>query len=152
MSDPHHVPTASDVMARKLVTFQPETNIFEAIRTLISRQISGAPVVGPSGELLGTLAEIDCLGLLASDEFWADDHSAATVADFMKTGIESVGPLTDIYALAQYFRSTPVRRLPVLADGQLLGQVSRRDVLRGIEAMAKRRRPRKHYPDYREPA
>ena len=110
MSDPHHVPTARDVMARNLVTFEPETNIFEAIRTLISRQISGAPVVGPGGELLGTLAEIDCLGLLASDEFWADDHSTATVADFMKTGVESVGPETDIYALAQYFRSTPVRR------------------------------------------
>ena len=152
MSDPHHVPTARDVMAQSLITFAPETNIFEAIRTLIGRQISGAPVVAEDGTLVGMLSEIDCLGLLASDEFWAHDHTSATVAEFMSTEFETVAPETDIYALAQYFRSTPVRRFPVLSDGQLLGQVSRRDVLRGIEAMAKRRKPRKHYPDYREPA
>ena len=41
---------------------------------------------------------------------------------------------------------------PVIEDGRIVGQVSRRDVLRGIEEMRKKRTPRKHYPDYREPA
>jgi hypothetical protein len=51
-----------------------------------------------------------------------------------------------------YFRDKPVQRFPVLEGGRLLGQVSRRDVLRGIEEMRRRLAPRKHYPDYREPA
>ena len=45
-----------------------------------------------------------------------------------------------------------MRRFPVVEGGRLLGQVSLSDVLRGIEEMRKKRTPRKHYPDYREPA
>ena len=57
-----------------------------------------------------------------------------------------------IYRLAMYFRDKPARRFPVVEEDRLLGQVSRRDVLRGIEEMRKKRTRRKHYPDYREPA
>ena len=45
-----------------------------------------------------------------------------------------------------------MRRFPVVdPDGELLGQVSRRDVLKGIEEIRKQKTQRKHYPDYREP-
>ncbi len=148
----HHVPTARDIMTRSLVTFRAETNIFEAIRKLIDRRISGAPVVDADGRMVGILSEMDCLSVLASDEFHADDHTGAVVSDFMSTTFETVGPDCDIYMLADYFRAKPVRRFPIVEDERLLGQVSRRDVLRGIEAMRRKRAPRKHYPDYRAPA
>lgn len=38
-------------------------------------------------------------------------------------------PDTDVLRIAQMFLSSPYRRLPILADGKLVGQVSRRDVL-----------------------
>ncbi len=65
---------------------------------------------------------------------------------------QSARPDVDVYTLAQYFLDHSVRRIPVVEDGTLLGQISRRDVLRTIEEMGKKRVPRKRYPDYREPA
>ena len=154
MTDPHHnhVPTARDIMTHSLVTFRPDSNIFDAIKKLVSRRISGAPVVDESGHIVGVLSELDCLNVLASDEFHDDDHSASVVSEYMSTAFETAAPETDIYRLAQDFLNTPVRRFPVVENGVLLGQVSLSDVLRGIEEMRKKRTPRKHYPDYREPA
>lgn len=146
----HHVPTARDVMTHSLVTISSDSTVFEAIRLLVSRRISGAPVLDPDGEMVGMLSEIDCLGVLASDQFHADGH-AHPVTDYMSREFETVTPDTDIYRLALYFRDKPVRRFPVVEDGRLLGQVSRRDVLRGIEEMRRKLTPRKRYPDYREP-
>ncbi len=152
MPDSHHVPTARDIMTHALITFRPETNIFEAIQKLVGRRISGAPVVDELGQMLGMLSELDCLNVLASDEFHDDDHSGSTVSDYMSTTFETAAPEADIYWLAQHFLQRSVRRFPVVEGGRLLGQVSLSDVLRGIEEMRKKRTPRKHYPDYREPA
>ena len=152
MTSPHYVLTARDVMTHSLITLTPETSIYDAIRKLVSRSISGAPVVDRAGKMVGVLSELDCLGVLASDQFHTEDH-IATVSDYMSTEFETVSPETDIYTLAMYFRDRPVRRFPVtVPSGQLVGQVSRRDVLRGIEEIRKKRTPRKRYPDYREPA
>lgn len=151
MDTAHPIPTARDVMTHSVITIAPELSIFEAIRLLISRRISGAPVVDDGGRMVGMLSEIDCLAVLASDQFHADDH-IHPVRDYMSTSFETVGPDTDIYTLAMYFRDKPVRRFPVLEGDRLLGQLSRRDVLRGIDEMRRKRTRRKHYPDYREPA
>ena len=150
-ASPQHVPTARDVMTHSLITISSDSTIFEAIRLLVSRKISGAPVLDPDGEMVGMLSEIDCLGVLASDQFHADGQ-IHPVTDYMSRDFETVSPDTDIYRLALYFRDKPVRRFPVVEDGRLLGQVSRRDVLRGIDEMRRKLTPRKRYPDYRGPA
>ena len=151
MPDSHPILTARDVMTHTLVTLEPHTSIFAAITKLVSKKISGAPVLDEEGQMVGMLSELDCLGVLASDQFYNEDH-IAMVSDYMTTEFETVEPDTDIYRLAMYFRDKPVRRFPVIEGGVLLGQVSRRDVLRGIEEMRKKRSRKKHYPDYREPA
>ncbi len=67
MTDPHRVLTARDVMTHSLVTLTPETSIYDAIRKLISKKISGAPVLDSDGKMVGVLSELDCLSVLASD-------------------------------------------------------------------------------------
>ncbi len=151
MTDPHHVLTARDVMTHSLITLTPETSIYEAIRKLVSGSISGAPVLDADRKMVGVLSELDCLGVLASDQFHTEDH-IASVSEYMSTEFETISPDTDIYTLAMYFRDKPVRRFPVVdPSGELVGQVSRRDVLKGIEEIRKQKTQRKHYPDYREP-
>jgi CBS domain-containing protein len=90
--------------------------------------------------------------VLSSDEFYAGhQEEAGTVRDFMTPAGQTIPPELGIYAIAHYFLTTPIRRLPVVDNGRLVGQVSRRDVLRAIESMAKKRSRTRRYPDYREP-
>ena len=62
------------------------------------------------------------------------DHPDAErlVGDLMNHHPPTITPETDIFAITQAFVQNDVRRLPVLADRRVIGQVSRRDVLRAI--------------------
>ncbi len=150
MSEWNRVPTARDIMATSLVTLREGDGIVTAMRILLAKHISGAPVVDAAGAVVGVLSELDCLRVLSSDEFYAGrQEEAGLVRHFMTTAGRTISPEMDLYAIAHYFLTTPIRRLPVIEDGRLIGQVSRRDVLRGIEAMIRKRTAQKR-PDLRE--
>jgi CBS domain-containing protein len=150
MPDSKRAPTARDIMATSLVTLRAEDSIFHAIRVLLTRKISGAPVVDDEGRMVGVLSELDCLRVLSSDEFYAGhQEEAGTVGHFMTGAFRTIPPDLDLYAIAHYFLTTPIRRLPVVEGDRLVGQVSRRDVLRGIQRMAAQRGAQRR-PDLRE--
>lgn len=145
------VPTARDLMARNLVTFTPETLLFDAVATLLARDISGAPVVDRDGRLVGLLSEFDCLRVIATGEFYDYGYYAeTTVADLMTRPDHTINPSLDLWAIAAEFVRLRVRRLPVLENGRLIGQVSRRDLLAALDRDRHRRKPPKKYPDYPE--
>ena len=153
MREPNPILTARDLMTTSLLVFRPEQTLLEAIESLIKRSVSGAPVVDEEGRMIGMLSELDCLRMLASDEFYfQQQEEGALVKQFMSTGGRTVPPDLGIYAISHYFLTSPIRRLPVVEHEKLIGQVSRRDVLRGMEEMSRKRLVRKRYPDYREPA
>lgn len=149
----HRVPTAREIMVTSLVTFKPDMPLSSAMAVLLSKRISGAPVVDDDGMLIGMLSELDCLRVLSSDVFYANDQEElGRVEQYMTEMAVTISPDTDLYGIAHYFLTKGVRRLPVLERGKLIGQVSRRDVLRLIDEVCRKRSSRKHYPDYREPA
>ncbi|MEZ6067303.1 MAG: CBS domain-containing protein [Planctomycetaceae bacterium] len=57
---------------------------------------------------------------------------STNVSAFMHTTAETIGPDLDVISIAQIFLSKTARRLPVLERDKLVGQVSRRDVLKAI--------------------
>jgi predicted transcriptional regulator len=153
MREPNQILTARDLMTTSLLVFRPEQRLLEAIKNLIKWRVSGAPVVDAEGRLVGMLSELDCLRMLASDEFYLQQQEeAALVEQFMTTGGRIIPPDLGIYAISHYFLTTQIRRLAVVEHEKLIGQVSRRDVLRGMDEMIRKRLVRKRYPDYREPA
>ena len=153
MREPHRILTARDLMATSLVTFRVEDTILQAIGRLTKNGISGGPVVDAAGSLVGILSERDCLRLLASDEFYQEEQEeGALVGQFMTRDYKAIPPDLGIYAISHYFLTLPIRRLPVVDRGTLVGQVSRRDVLRGMEEMSRKRVVRKRYPDYVQPS
>jgi predicted transcriptional regulator len=153
MREPNQILTARDLMTTNLLVFNPKLSLLEAIENLIKWRVSGAPVVDDEGRMLGMLSELDCLRMLASDEFYLQQQEeAALVEQFMTTGGRIIPPDLGIYAISHYFLTTQVRRLAVVQHEKLIGQVSRRDVLRGMDGMIRKRLVRKRYPDYREPA
>jgi CBS domain-containing protein len=118
----------ADYMATKLVTFTPETNVVEAMGVLLDWKISGAPVIGGNGALVGILTEVDVMEVVIQDSYY--NESAGIVADYMQVNVDTVDPDSDIYSLAERFRQQHRRRYPVVKNGKLVGQISRRDVLR----------------------
>ncbi|MFO7303191.1 MAG: CBS domain-containing protein [Acidobacteriota bacterium] len=127
------VPTAADVMTTDLVLFRPDQTIREAIDLLLRHRISGGPVVDDQRRLLGTLSEGDCMRALASGSYDGDPtEEERRVRDLMNCHAPTITPDTDIFAIAQTFVQNEVRRLPVVDGGRVVGQVSRRDVLRAI--------------------
>ncbi len=119
----------ADYMARKLITVAPHTNVVEAMGLMLEHKISGVPVVTDNGELVGMLSEVDAMRVVIQDSYY--DESAGVVADYMHAPVETVSPDMDIYSLAETFVTNHRRRYPVVtAAGALVGQISRRDVLR----------------------
>ncbi|MGQ7847131.1 CBS domain-containing protein [Granulosicoccus sp. 3-233] len=124
----------SDYMAASLVTFNPETEMRLAISQLVEKRISGAPVVDDHGNLVGVLSEQDCMKVALSAGY--HDDYAGQVKDYMSKKVTTIDADTSILTLAQMFIDSPFRRYPVIQNNRLVGQVSRRDVLRALEAIS----------------
>lgn len=121
----------SDFMATRLVTLHPQTNVVEALSVLLDKKISGAPVVDDAGALVGVLSEVDLMKVIIQDSYY--DEAAGVVGDFMRFPVDTVEADTDIYSLAERFLTEHRRRYPVVRYGKLVGQISRRDVLRAAQ-------------------
>lgn len=125
-----------DCMPRHPLSFRADTDLMRAIELLLEHRLSAAAVVDEHGVLIGLLSEGDCLRGMLSGSYY--DSVGGTVAAYMDTAVESVGPEADIIAVAERFIDGGRHRLPVVEDGRLLGLVSRHDVLRAIKAFAQR--------------
>ena len=124
-----------DYMAGKLVTFKPDMDVLDAIHELVKHRIAGAPVVDDQGELVGMLSELDCLKIALNAGYFGD--RGGPVSDFMTPDVQTVDAEMSIVDLAQRFLDSRFRRFPVLHENRLVGQISRRDVLRALEQIAK---------------
>lgn len=129
--------TVADVMATRLVTFAPDTNIHVAIRVLLDERISGAPVVDAGGTLVGVLSKKDGLKIVFSSQYYGD--RGGPVSDFMSAPVETLDADLDLVSAAQHFLQSHFRRFPVLRAGRLVGQISRSDVLRALSDAQDRR-------------
>ncbi len=142
------IPTARDMMTTKLVTFRPQMPVTEAIRLLLRHSISGAPVVGEDGRLVGHFSEFDCMRALANQPYFEDHDEEQLVGGLMSGTEHTIPPELDLFGVAQAFVERRVRRLPVLDGDKLVGQVSRRDVLRALDKLVSKLHDRTEYPDY----
>lgn len=124
-----------DYMAKTLVTFKPDTDVLDAVHVLVTNRIAGAPVVDNAGNLIGMLSELDCMKVALQAGYHG--NFGGPVSDFMSDGVQTVDGEMNIIDLAQEFVATTYRRFPVMRNNRLIGQISRRDVLRALEFIAK---------------
>ena len=122
-----------DFMSTELTILSPDENVLQAMRSLIERELSGAPVLDERGNLLGVLTQRDCLGVAFRSSYHGD--SVATVADYMTREVETVDADMTLVEVIERFYASPRRRFPVLDGGQVVGLISRRDVLRAFLEM-----------------
>lgn len=123
-------------MTTDLITFTPDTEIIKAIDSMIDNQISGAPVLNEKKELVGMISEKDCITVIIDSVYHNQPISTTTVSKYMTRDIKTVSVEADVVDVANEFLKKSYKRFPVVDDkGRLVGQVSRRDILRAIKAM-----------------
>ena len=123
-----------DYMSANLVTLSPSTSILDAARQLVEQRISGAPVVDQQGNLVGLLSEKDCMRIALHAGYHSE--AAGTVAEYMQEDVKTVDAERNIVDVAMMFIEDGYRRYPVMKNGRLVGQISRRDVLKALAALS----------------
>ena len=124
-----------DYMSGKLVAFMPDTDVLDAIHELLQHRIAGAPVVDDHGNLVGMLSEFDCMKVVLTAGYHGEP--GGPVSDLMATEVKTVDANMSIIDLAELFMQSGIRRYPVIKDNRLVGQISRRDVLRALSEIAR---------------
>ncbi|MCP4273516.1 MAG: CBS domain-containing protein [Gammaproteobacteria bacterium] len=127
------LPIVDDYMTRTLVQFNTDENIHSAAKILLERRISGAPVVNEAGELVGMLSKKDCLQVVYNASYHKD--WGGRVEEYMSQKVQTIDSGTDIIAVADLFVESNFRRFPVMENGQMIGQISRQDILSALYAM-----------------
>ena len=116
-------------MSSSVLTFKPEESVIKALRTLVKKGRSGAPVIDNDGKLVGILSELDCLKEALNDGYY--QSVGDRVADHMTTELDLVQQEDDIIACAEYFTNGR-RRLPVMDGHTLVGIITRQDFARAL--------------------
>ncbi len=120
-----------DYMATDLVTLRPEMEILRAVHTLLENDIAAAPVVDDAGDLVGILTERDCMRVVLNAGYYSE--YGGRVDEFMSKNVETIAADDSIVDAAKLFFGQRFHRYPVLENGRLVGQISRRDVMRALE-------------------
>ena len=112
---------AKDIMTRDIVTVSPTMTVKSLAMTLIKNQISGAPVAGKDGKIIGVVSEADIVAKKGKD-----------VRAIMSEKVISVSEETTVEEIAQLMTTHAIKRLPVMNGGDLIGIVSRADIVSAI--------------------
>lgn len=121
-----HPPTARELMSSPVRTIRPDTTVGEAQRILLRYGHSGLSVVDEHDQLVGIISRRD-LDLALHHGF-----AHAPVKGYMSRNLKTIAPDTLLPEIESLMVTYDVGRLPVLENGQLLGIVTRTDVLRQI--------------------
>ena len=135
-----------EVMTRDVVAVSPETPLREVARILSDSRISGVPVVDAGGACIGVVSEWDLLAKQVSrpmsrgpldwifgepgDPDEARRRAATTAKEAMSSPVVTIESGRQVRDAAALMVDRDVNRLPVVADGKLVGIISRADLVR----------------------
>jgi CBS domain-containing protein len=128
-------PSIEKIMARDEITLTPDQPINDAITILLDNKVTGAPVLDKNRKIVGMITEKDCLRVLIDSAYHNMPFSDKTVGVYMSPVVKTVTTEHDLLDVANEFLTTNYRKFPVVYRETLVGQVSRRDVLRAIAEM-----------------
>jgi CBS domain-containing protein len=125
----------AELMQTEVQAVAPDTSLSDAAMTLADAHISGLPVIGRNGSLVGVISTTDILG----SEQDVDDQAArrslfetARVRDLMTPQPVTIAPGASIKEAAQLLLSADVHRLFVVEDGRLVGVLSTTDIVQAV--------------------
>lgn len=145
---------ASDIMSTPVISVAPDTPVKDIAALLSEKRISGVPVLD-EGRLAGLVSEGDLVRrheigtehAKRSGSWWLRMFSAdQTPAEYVKTHgslardimtreVETIAPDTPVAEIATLLESRGIKRVPVMRDGELVGIVSRANLVQALAGM-----------------
>jgi CBS-domain-containing membrane protein len=144
------VMNAADMMTSPVVTIGPQATVRDAAWTMLTHRISAVPVLDGQRRLVGILSEGDLLrraetGTQRRRSWWGmfglgSEQLAAEfvrshgrkVADVMSRNVITAREDTPAPEIARLMETHGIKRVPIVADGKLVGIVSRADFLTAL--------------------
>ena len=140
---------ARDVMAANVISVREDAPIHEVVALLLKHRISAVPVVDAAQRVVGIVSEGDLLrpeGAIGAERrrpWWLEAIISRVIVSYEKAGGRTAGavmtrnvvsvneemPVNEIAALLE---RNLIKRVPVLRDGNLVGIVSRANLLHGL--------------------
>jgi CBS domain-containing protein len=145
---------ARDVMTPRVISIETDAPIMQAVRLMLQNRISGLPVVGRKGELVGMVTEGDFLrrgeigtqrhrnrwlefligpGRLADEYVHARGRKVEEVMTREPITVSEDAPLDEAVRLMEKHR---IKRLPVVRAGALIGIVTRANIMHALVSLA----------------
>ena len=145
---------AHQIMTLSVITVTPETTIVEAANTMLQRHVSGLPVV-KAGKLVGIVSKGDFIrrseigterkrgrflkfilgpGQEATD--FVHEHGRK-VAEIMTTSPLTITEDTPLEKIVELMEKNDIKRLPVTRGDQVVGIVSRANLLQAVASLAR---------------
>lgn len=118
-----------DYMTTKLTTFRPEQSILEVMELFAKNRISGGPVLDDNGFLVGLISEADCMKQISESRYFNQPILDKSVEKYMTKDVQTIPHNISIFDAAGIFDKHNRRRLPVMKNDILVGQISRKDVV-----------------------
>ncbi|NJL06431.1 MAG: CBS domain-containing protein [Chloroflexaceae bacterium] len=112
---------AREIMTSNVISVRDDNTVEDAARLLSRYRISGMPVVTKDGVLVGLVTEYDLIA-----------KSGDIVRDIMTSNVISISADVEVEEVAHLLTNQRIRRVPVLDNGQLVGILSRADLVRQI--------------------
>jgi CBS domain-containing protein len=144
------MPTVEAVMTHRVIAVRPETLVQEAAQLMLVHRVSGLPVVDASGRVVGIISDGDLIlrqkrpslrpwgrSFFDNAERLAREYKkrvGLTVGEVMTRPALVISPVFGIETAAAILENRQIRRLPVVRDGQLVGIVSRGDLIKALAA------------------
>jgi CBS domain-containing protein len=141
---------ARDVMVSPAITVKPSASVRDVAKIFSARRISAVPVVDEQGKLIGIVSEGDLMHRaeagterkrswwlqgLTGDETLAAEYVKAhahKVADVMTRRVITASPDSPLHEIASLLENNSIKRVPIVKDGQVVGIVSRANLIQAV--------------------
>jgi CBS domain-containing protein len=141
---------AQDIMTKDVLTVTPDTSVKDIARCMMEHRVGGLPVIDKQGHIVGIVTEGDLvrrsdldtarqrngwLDIFLSNADRARDFArehGRTAQDIMTTEVIAVAPGASLRQIADLFETRRIRRVPVVANGKVVGIVSRANLVQAL--------------------